>query len=134
MNVFVDSSFLIALFHGKDNFHLKAKNIAKELDAKQAYSLTSNIALAEAVNFIYRLRGPKTAKKFLNLIKKTCIKEVFVTEEVSDKAFQLLFTQKSKKGLNLFDCLHLATMKSFSIDTILTFDKEFNKWVKVIGG
>lgn len=133
MIIFVDASFLIALLHTKDDFHSKAQKIITQVELESIYPLTSNIAIAEVVNYIFRLKGPKNAKKYLGLIKKTGIKEVFVDQEIFAQGYHLLFTQKTKRGLNLFDCLHLATMKTLGIDAILTYDKGFKKEVKVIG-
>ena len=134
MTIFVDSSFLIALFHKADEFHSKAQKINEEIKKNRSLRLlTSNIVIAETVNFIFRLGGPGVAKKFLTIVKETGLETVFLLPEFFDSAYVLLFRQKSKRGLNFFDCLHLATMKFFSVDTILTFDKGFCREVKVIG-
>lgn len=133
MIAFVDASFLIALFHEKDDFHLKARKLVEKLEKKSFTPVTSNIVMAEATNFIFRNNGLKIAKKFSKSIKKSSLKEVFLSKEIFDKGYQLLFRQKSKRGLNLFDCLHLATMKVLGIKTILSFDKSFKKEVKVMG-
>lgn len=132
MTVFVDASFLIALLHKKDDFHPKAKKVVTQIESNSIYSLTSNIATAEVVNFIFRTRGPKAARKCLRLVKKTGIKEIFVGREIFSEAYRLLFAQKSKRGLNLFDCLHLATMKSLGIGTILSFDRGFKNKVTLL--
>jgi len=133
MTLFVDSSFIIALFHKKDDFHSEAEKIVKELVVDSPSFLTSNIAVAEAINYIFRTRGSKAAKKILNLIDKSGIETVFVSQDIFKKAYKLLFARKSKRGLNFFDCLHLATMRILGIETILSFDKGFKKEVKVIG-
>jgi len=128
---FVDASFLIALLYKKDSFHLRARQISQSLLDPRLF--TSNVVIAEVVNYIYRTGGPEAAKTTLTLIKKTGIEEVYATKEIFDSAYNFLFRQKYKKGLNLFDCLHLATMKTLGIKTILTFDQGFKKEVKVIG-
>jgi len=133
MIVFVDSSFVIALFHKKDDFHPEAERVVKKLVIESPHFLTSNIAVAEAINYIFRTRGSKAAKKILNLIDKSGIETVFVSQDIFKKAYKLLFARKSKRGLNFFDCLHLATMRILGIETILSFDKGFKKEVKVIG-
>ena len=132
MTVFLDSSFLIALFHTNDYFHQKAIEIIKKLNSLQTEYATSNIVLAETVNYLFRRLGKSSAKRFLKGFGESQIGEVFASKEMFSQGYKLLFRQKSKKGLNLFDCLHLATMKTLGIKTILTFDEEFKKWVKVI--
>ena len=130
----MDASFLIALFNQGDEFYPKAKKIVQNLEVKATRFVTSNIVLAETVNLLFRLKGTNTAKKFLQVFKRSGIEEIFVDREIFDKAYRLLFTQKTKRGLNLFDCLHLATMKILEIKTILSFDEAFKKEkVEVIG-
>lgn len=134
MTVYLDSSFLIALLHTKDDFHQKAIKTIKKLNSLQTEYVTSNIALAETVNYIFCRLGKLLAKRFLKGFQGSQIEEIFVSKEIFGQGYKLLFRQKSKKGLNLFDCLHLATMKALEINTILTFDRDFQKKVKVVGG
>lgn len=133
MTVYVDSSFLIALFHEGDQFHLKAKEIAEEIDTSFSRAVTSNIVIAETINFTFRLKGPEVANRFLSFVRNSGVGEIFLTREIFNDGYRLLFSQKSKRGLNLFDCLHLAAMKHLEIGTILSFDEDFRKEVKVMG-
>ena len=134
MTVFIDASFLIALFNKEDEFYPKAKKIVQNLEVKATQFVTSNIALAEAVNLLFRLKGASVAKRLLQVFKRSGIEEIFVGREVFAKAYRLLFSEKTKRGLNLFDCLHLATMKVLKIKTILSFDRDFKRQkVEVMG-
>ncbi|MBL7078612.1 PIN domain-containing protein [Candidatus Shapirobacteria bacterium] len=132
MTIFIDSSFLFALFNDDDEFHQKAVKTAKKLEKKAIRFLISNIVIAEAVNLAFRLKGVGASRKMFNLIEKSGIEKVFVDQKVYSQAYDLLFIQKSKRGLNFFDCLHLSTMKYLNIENILTFDRAFEKEVKVI--
>ena len=132
MNFFVDSSFLIALFNESDDFHQKATQLAREKDLQPSKYFISNVVLAESVNLVFRSGGSSVAKSFLKAIRGSLVEEIFLTPEIFSKGYNTLFKQESKKGLNLFDCFHLATMKHLGIDTILTFDGRFNKEVKVL--
>lgn len=133
MVAFVDASFLLALFNRDDEFHQKARKTIRELDAFQTRFFTSNIALGETINLTFRHKGAKTAKKLLKMFQKNAIEEIFVDREIFARGYRFLFSQKLKRGLNFLDCLHLATMKVLGIDTILTYDEGFKKYVKVIG-
>lgn len=126
MTVFIDASFLIALFNKDDQFHKKAKRISQQLRAEKIRLVTSNIVLAETINVIFRLQGPIQAKKFYSVFKKIKIEEFFISRKVFTKAYSLLWQQR-KKGLNFFDCLHLATMRHWQIKTLATFDQEFTR-------
>lgn len=127
MQFFLDASFMFALFNEDDEFHDGALRIVKELEDKLAYFLTSNIALAETVNLLFRMQGSKQAKKFLKGFRESNIEEVFLSQRIFNKGYKILFAQKSRRGLNYFDCLHIAAMKSLKVDEILTFDKRRKK-------
>ena len=131
MTYFFDASFLIALFNSEDIFHPKAIEIIKKVDLLNNPFVTSNIAVAETINALFRTNGSLIAKKFFSSFKKSSIKEFFITKEIFHSAYKLLFQQKSKSGLNLFDCLHVETMKHLNINTILTFDSDFKKFAKI---
>lgn len=127
MTVFVDSSFLIALFNKDDQFHQSARKISRQLETQQVVFTTSNIVLCETINFVFRTKGAKIASSFYALIKTAAIPIFNINNEVFKQALKLLFKQKTKRGLNFFDCLHLAVMNFLTIKTILTFDQDFQK-------
>lgn len=133
MIIFVDASFLIALFNKDDKFHPKALQLSLKLKRQKARLLVTNIVLAEAINVIFRLKGAKTTKKFYHAFQKTGIKVYYVPKALFQESYSLLWKQK-RKGLNFFDCLHLRTAKHLKIKTILTFDRYFKiQKIKVIG-
>ncbi|PIQ70099.1 hypothetical protein COS55_01115 [Candidatus Shapirobacteria bacterium CG03_land_8_20_14_0_80_40_19] len=131
MTYFFDASFLIALFNSEDLFHSKAAEIIKNAEPHSPFFITSNIAVAETVNALFRANGVIVTKKFISSFKKSNIEEFFVTKEIFSLSYKLLFQQKSKNKLNLFDCLHLETMKHLKVDTIFTFDSDFKNFVKI---
>jgi len=134
MTIFVDSSFLIALFNKDDNFHEKAQKIITQLERDNPIFITSNIASAEAINVIFRTGGSGAASRFYSLIKNSNLKMFTINEQIFSKALKFLFNQKAKRGLNFFDCLHLATTEILKIRKILTFDRDFkNKSIEVMG-
>lgn len=132
MSVFVDASFLIALFHQNDFFHQKATEIIQKLEQNSEIFITSKLSVAEGVNYIFRHQGPKTAEKFLKTIRKSGLEEVEINNEIFEAAYNLLFKQKNRKCLNFFDCLHLATMNFLEIKNILTFDQHFRRHATIL--
>ena len=134
MTIFVDSSFVIALFNKDDDFHQKAQKIITQLEKDTPIFITSNIALAEAINVIFRIGGSGVASQFYSLIKNSSLKTFTINEQIFSKALKFLLNQKVKRGLNFFDCLHLATTEILKIRKILTFDKDFkNTGFEVVG-
>lgn len=131
MTFFIDASFLFALFNHKDTFHSQALKISHQLEQASARFITSNIALAETVNLIFRTQDRKAATNFLANFRQSKIEEFFLDREVFLSGYQLLFKQKTKKGLNLFDCLHLVAMQKLGLKTMLTFDQAFKKEIDI---
>jgi predicted nucleic acid-binding protein len=134
MTIFLDASFLIALFNKDDDFHQKAQEITTQLERNDPIFIISNIVLAEAINVIFRTGGSRVASQFYSLIRSSNLKTFTVNEQVFSRALKFLFNQKAKKGLNFFDCLHLATAEILKIRKILTFDKDFkNTDIELVG-
>lgn len=131
MIYFADASFLFAIFCEDDPFHLQAREIVQGINQRSHKVLISNISLSETINLIFRLKGPLDVKKFLKYFAKTETETYYVNEKIFQSGCKILLAQKSKRGLNFFDCLHLATMKELGIKNILTFDSDFKKFAKI---
>lgn len=131
MTYFLDASFLFAVFCKDDAFHHQARKTAQEINRKSAKVIASDISLSETINLIFRLKGPLEAKKFFKYFVKTGTEVFYIDKEIFTSGCEILFTQKSKRELNFFDCLHLATMKQLGIENILTFDSDFKKFAKI---
>lgn len=128
MTYFVDSSFLIALYNKDDEFHEEARTTALNLEKKNSLFITSNIALAEAINVVFRTKGAKIVFSFYSVVLEAKIKIFSINDEIFQKGLKTLFLQKTKSGLNFFDCLHLASLKYLGVKTILTFDMDFKNF------
>jgi len=134
MTIFVDASFLIALFNKDDDFHQKAQEIIAQLEKDNPIFITSNIALSEAINVVFRTGDSGATFRFYSLIKGSGLKTFTINDQVFSRALKFLFNQKAKKGLNFFDCLHLAVTEILKIKKILTFDRDFrNTGLEVVG-
>lgn len=131
MTYFFDASFLTALFIADDIFHQKAISIIRTLNKKDPQYLTSDIALSETTNLTFRIKGAATTKKFLSWFPKSNIQLLYLNQEIFQSGYKILLAQKSRNGLNFFDCLHLATMKELGVENILTFDNDFKKFAKI---
>lgn len=131
MTYFFDASFLTALYITDDIFHQKAADIIQIIDKKDPQYFTSNIVLSETTNLIFRMKGAITTKKFLTQLPNSNIQPFYINKEIFRSGCKILLAQKSKRGLNFFDCLHLATMKELGIENILTFDSDFKKFAKI---
>jgi predicted nucleic acid-binding protein len=127
MIVFIDTSFLFSLLNTDDEFHQSAIHILADLQQKDILFYSNSIVIAEMINLVFRTKGSATAKKVHEALWLLDITYHFVTEDLFNEAYALLFQQRTKNRANLFDCVHIATMKRLGIDTILTYDNDFKR-------
>ncbi|MBU4209961.1 type II toxin-antitoxin system VapC family toxin [Patescibacteria group bacterium] len=126
MNIFVDASFLVALINKDDPSFGKADKIIKNLNDVSLFS--NQIVKYEAVNVISRKWGIAQTKKFMKWLKNSELTIISINEEIWQIAYKNLIKSFTKKGPNLFDYLHFATMKKYQIKQVLTFDKHFQSF------
>jgi len=131
MTQFLDASFLFAVFCKDDSFHQQARKVIESINQRSDKVITSDISLSETINLVFRLKGPSEVNKFLKYFTKTKTEITYIDKETFQSGYKILLDQKSKRGLNFFDCLHLATMKQLGIKNILTFDDDFKNYVKI---
>ncbi|MBU1088537.1 type II toxin-antitoxin system VapC family toxin [Patescibacteria group bacterium] len=126
MNIFVDASFLVALINKDDPSFGKADKIIKNL--KNVSLFSNQIVKYEAVNVISRKWGITQTKKFIKWLKNSELTIISINEEIWQIAYKNLIKSFTKKGPNLFDYLHFATMKKYQIKQVLAFDKHFQNF------
>lgn len=126
MKVLFDSDALFALYVSTDIHHQKAKQIFQDLLNKEAELWVTNLVIQEATTVIsYRL-GQNQAKEFLNRFNKIDVKQVFVSQKLTAKAWQV-FKRQNKRGTSFVDCANLAVCKEMKINKIFSFDQIYAK-------
>ncbi|MBU1130016.1 PIN domain-containing protein [Patescibacteria group bacterium] len=126
MNIFLDSSFLIAISINKDTHYKQAIKIVKKIKNPKIYS--NNLVQYEAVNVICRKWGVKFSKKIDRFFKSYEIEKIKINNQIWQSAYKNLSKTYTKNGPNVFDYIHFACMKEYFISSVLTFDKHFQSF------
>ncbi len=125
-SLFVDTSYLIALENGDDQYHKIASSHWSEVAKLSSPSLvTSSYVFAELVTLLNnRSAHSKAVELGENLLTSRLFNLVHVDEELFHEAWDY-FQQHKDKRYSLTDCVSFVLMRRFGITAALTFDKHF---------
>lgn len=121
MNIFTDSSALVALFNPQDPNHKKAKNTAEKYKIK-SFTI-SNYIFAETVTVLSQRVGKIKALYAGELLRKRASR-IEVDENTLNLAWELFKKQKSK-NVSFVDCTTFALSQQGIFDKVFTFDDDF---------
>jgi predicted nucleic acid-binding protein len=108
--VFVDTSFFIALLNNKDKFHHKAITLQKQLSANKAKKFTSEYVLLELGDGLSSLRFRHLAVQILERIYQDDSFEIIATSsEIFTKTLKLFKTRPDKEW-GMTDCSSFIIM------------------------
>src|SRR5437667_256283 len=123
---FVDTSYLIALENGDDQYHEVASEHWSALAKSSSPSLvTSSYVFVEVVPLLNNHRLHKKAVEVgKNLLTSRVFDVVHVHEDLFYEAWAH-FQKHKDKTYSLTDCVSFVLMKRLGIAEALTFDKHF---------
>lgn len=122
--IFLDSSFILAIFNENDENHEKSGELLELTPSLFSQKkVINNIVLTEVLN--------KVKKSYFNPVRENIINFLLSMDEiiyVEDKVYQdaIVLMQQYKYDVNYSDCLILLTMYKNDIDTIVSFDNDFD--------
>ncbi|MFA6250111.1 MAG: PIN domain-containing protein [Candidatus Shapirobacteria bacterium] len=125
VSYFIDSSFIIALANRNELFHPKALKISQEISGCQF--LVDQLVVFESVNVTLRKWGLKAAKQLVNWFNENTV-VVDITDNIWQSAFKQITTSFTFDGPNVFDFIHFACLKTYSLNHVLTFDQHFSQF------
>jgi len=119
----------VSYYNTRDSNHEKAKKIISDIiTGKYGKAFTSDYVFDEAVTVcLIRTKSLKAARKLGEHLLKSEISLLKVTETVFRTAWKL-FSVK----LSFTDWTNASFLKTYGIDCIATFDREFRKHAKVV--
>ena len=120
--IFLDSSYLIGLIIDNDQHHTKAVELKPYL--KNEKKLINNTVLVETLNNIKSTNHSIDTDEIVNSILKLDSIE-FLTREDYFKSIELF--NYYNQSINYSDCTMLYTMQQYSLNTIVSFDSDFDK-------
>ena len=125
--IFLDTSFAIALSAITDQNHARAVELAEQIEAQNSYLVTTQAILLEIGNALSKQRYRTAAIQLLESLESDPNVEIVpLTNELYDAAFQL-FRSRQDKEWGLVDCILCIVMQNRGITDVLTADEHFNQ-------
>lgn len=123
--IFLDASFLVAYIVDKDTNHEKAVSLMEEIvNGKHGSAITSEYVFDETVTVVLvRSKSLNSAVKTGDLIKES-IPVLDVGSNVFEASWRRFRNQNNTK-FSFTDCTILEIVESNHLDSLATFDKEF---------
>lgn len=127
IEVFLDTSFAIALSSQTDQNHLQAVELAGQLELHKTRLVTTQAILLEIGNALSRQRYRIAAIQLLESLEiDRNVEIVLLTNDLYRQAFNL-FKQRQDKEWGLVDCISFIVMQERGITDALTADAHFQQ-------
>ncbi len=134
MSLLIDTSALVAARNADDRNHNKALDImTRALKGEFGKMYISDYIFDEAVTIAYIRTGNKNFSEDLGRFARTRpIIFRFIEPFDFDRAWELYLKYRDK-NFSFTDCTNIALMERHEIDTLFTYDLEFNGIISIIG-
>ncbi len=127
IEVFLDTSFAIALSSLTDQNHVRAVELANQLETNKTPLVTTQAILLEIGNALSKQRYRIAAIQLLESLEADPnIEVVLLTKDLYTSAFNL-FKQRKDKEWGLVDCISFIVMQNRGITDALTADNHFHQ-------
>jgi uncharacterized protein len=125
--VFLDTSFAIALSATTDQSHARAVDLANQLEENGTRLVTTQAILLEIGNALAKQRYRVAAIQLLeSLVSDPNVEIVPLSSDLYNAAFNL-FRNRLDKQWGLIDCVSFVVMQERGISEALTTDDHFNQ-------
>ena len=125
--VFLDTSFAIALFSVTDQNHARAAQLANQIETDKTRLVTTQAILLEIGNALSKQRHRAAAIQLLESLETDPnVEVVLLTNSLYKLAFNL-FKQREDKEWGLVDCISFIVMQDRGITDALTADTHFQQ-------
>ena len=120
--IFADSSFFIALLNKKDQWHNDIPNVLTQID--KVKKITSILVLSETVTLVGSLSGGKAGVLIYEYIIDN-YEVIYIDKTLSSNAMEKFLQYDGT--LSLADCVSLEIIEIHQINSIVSFDSDFDK-------
>ena len=125
--VFLDTSFAIALSSVTDQNHARAAQLANQIETDKTRLVTTQAILLEIGNALSKQRHRAAAIQLLESLETDPnVEVVLLTNSLYKLAFNL-FKQREDKEWGLVDCISFIVMQERGISDALTADTHFQQ-------
>lgn len=125
MNVFVDTSAILALADPEDNSHRVALAVWQRLITEKHQLLTTNYVLLEACSLLQARIGLHSVRDFQSSVAPL-LDVIWIDEETHQASLQTLLLANQRR-LNLVDCSSMTVARRNNIQHFFAFDRHFTQ-------
>jgi len=125
MNVFVDTSALLALLDADDGHHREAVRAWDRLAEAEAALVTTNYVMLETIAVVQHRLGLDAVRTLVRVVAPL-VQLVFVTATVHDAAMTALLAA-GRRQLSLVDCASFEVMRQAHLDQAYAYDRHFTE-------
>ena len=123
-DVFVDTSFVVALVNEKDQNHRLALDLAEKFIGQRL--VTTDAILLEIGNALSRNFKRESVEIIGEFLTSDDVQVIHLQPQLFRKAFDL-YKSRSDKMWGLIDCVSFVVMKELGITDALSADKHFEQ-------
>jgi uncharacterized protein len=123
MNVFVDTSALLALSDSDDLSHTMAAKVWRRLINEKHELFTTNYVLVETTTLLQTRTGVEAVRGFQAAIAPL-LRTVWIGEDVHKTSLQTLLIANLRR-LSLVDCSSMTVARQLGIEHFFAFDRHF---------
>jgi len=127
MEIFLDTSFLVAFYNKRDKNHSKARRLISEADKQTTFVISDYIF--DEILTVLLVRGGKSLSVDAGrkILEDERVDILQVDEDVFKRAW-LVYQSFLDKEWSFTDCISYVLMKNLSIDIGASFDEHFNQF------
>ena len=125
--IFIDTTYALAMALDTDNFHAKALELSQRYDSPENRFATTRGVMMEIGNALSKVRHRKGAAALMNSFEADPrIEIVPLSEELNAKAFAL-YQARPDKEWGMVDCISFVVMQERGMTDALTSDEHFRQ-------
>lgn len=121
---FVDASAYLGLMDRRDNHHIEASEVARQIIRTRCQQFTSNAVVIETHVLIMSHLGIEAGIRFLRNIDQGDIIVIRASAADEERAKQIIY-QYQDKDFSFTDAISFAIMERLDISYAFTFDRHF---------
>jgi predicted nucleic acid-binding protein len=125
--LFLDTAYIYALFNTRDQWHAKAVEWQKKLDAVGRPLLTTEFVLVEVADGLASLKFRQAAATIIHSLRENPLVQIIpVSSSLFTQALSL-YEQRPDKDWGLTDCASFIAMSENNLTEALTTDDHFRQ-------
>lgn len=124
--IFVDASYYLSLLKPTDSNHERALTMAKYHEKEEL--MTSQAVLGEVATVGSQRYNKEATIAFLEGILRAGTTTIVLERQELVVRTREIFKEITKKDISWVDCYSMAIIEAYKIETVLTFDKDLQRY------